>query len=134
MKEIRITIRCQSEPQKHAKIIRVKARLGVTKARELADLLDGTSFAYIHPPGENSPIGRCCQCQAPVDCAVSTVVDGKEVPPTCEEATEEKVHADKKAERKLAKDLSASACASSATKKTPKRIAHSAARSAVSTI
>lgn len=105
MKEIRITIRCQSEPQKHAKIIRVKARLGVTKARELADLLDGTSFAYIHPPGENSPIGRCCQCQAPIECAVSTVVDGKEVPPTCEEVTEEKAHAERKLANKLAKEL-----------------------------
>lgn len=128
MKEIRITIRCQSEPQKHAKIIRVKARLGVTKARELADLLDGTSFAYIHPAGENSPIGRCCQCRAPVDCTVSTVVDGKEVPPTCEEATEQKAHADQKAERKLARELQESHAAS-ATKKTPKRIARSAERS-----
>jgi hypothetical protein len=126
MKEIRITIRCQSEPQKHAKIIRVKARLGRTKAIELADLLDGSSLAYIHPPGPQSPIGRCCMCQSEIECTVSTVVDGNEAVPTCEEAAEEKIHLDKKAERKLEQSLKDSVA--NVTRKTPKRIARSAER------
>lgn len=78
MKEIRITVRCKSDP-KHAKIVRVRARLGIQKAEELAELLDGSSLAYVHRPGPNSPIGRCCICQSDVEAEVSEVVDGQEV-------------------------------------------------------
>lgn len=92
MKEIRITIRCKADA-KHAKIIRVRARLGLRKAEELAELLDGTSLAYVHPPGPSSPIGHCCVCQSEVEADVSEVVDGKEfIDPEV-------------AERKLAKQL-----------------------------
>lgn len=105
MKEIRITIRCLAKPREHAKVIRVFSRLGRTRAQELADLLDGTSLAYVHPPGANSPIGRCCQCQSEIECTVSTVLDGEEVPLTEEEMAEAKEHADKKGERRLAQQL-----------------------------
>jgi hypothetical protein len=105
MKEIRITVRCLAKPREHAKVIRVKARLGRMRAQDLADLIDGTSLAYVHPPGANSPIGRCGICQSEIQCTVSTVVDGVEVPPTEEEAAAEKTHADKKGERRLAQQL-----------------------------
>lgn len=105
MKEIRITVRCLANPKQHAKIVRVKAKLGRMRAQELADLLDGTSLAYVHPPGTNSPVGRCCQCQSEVECSVSSVVDGEIVEPTEEEAAAEKAHLDKKGERRLAKQL-----------------------------
>lgn len=86
-------------------MIRVKAKLGRMRAQELADLLDGTSLAYVHPPGAQSPIGRCAVCQSEVECAVSTVLDGKEVPPTEEEAAAEKEHHEKKGARLLARQL-----------------------------
>lgn len=105
MREIRITMRCMAKPREHAKVIRVKAKLGRRKAQELADLLDGTSLAYVHPPGPNSPIGRCCQCQSEVECMVGEVVNGEDVPLTCEEAMEAKAHADKKGERRLRPQL-----------------------------
>ena len=105
MKEIRITVRCTAEPLKHAKIVRVKARLGRRRAQELAELLDGTSLAYVHPPGAQSPLGRCCICQAEVECEVSTVVDGTEAPPSCEEAMADLVHAEEKDRRRLEPQL-----------------------------
>jgi hypothetical protein len=105
MREIRITMRCLAKPREHAKVIRVKAKLGRRKAQDLADLLDGTSLAYVHPPGLNSPIGRCCQCQGEVECSVSEVVNGTEVDPTPEEALEAKAHAEKKDERRLREQL-----------------------------
>lgn len=101
MKELRITVRCQLQPKLHAKVIRVKARLGKRRAQELADLLDGSSLAYVHPPGANSPIGRCCQCQAEVNAEVSEIVDGNEVPPSSEEVIAIDQHKKSKAERKL---------------------------------
>jgi hypothetical protein len=105
VKEIRITIKCLAQPRLHAKIIRVKAKLGRMRALELADLLDGSSLAYVHPPGANSSIGRCCQCQSEVECSVSAVVDGVEIPPTQEEAAVEQAHKEKKGERLLARQL-----------------------------
>jgi hypothetical protein len=101
VKQIYITIRCLAEPYKHAKLIRVKARLGRMRAIELADLLDGSSLAYVHSPGANSPIGRCCICQGQVECTVSAVLDGVEIEPTEEEAAAEKAHREKKSEREL---------------------------------
>lgn len=105
MKEIRITVRCTAEPLKHAKVIRVKAKLGLMRARELADLLDGTSLAYVHPPGANSPLGRCCICQAELECTVSKVIDGQEAAPTCEEAMAALEHEEGKARRKMEPQL-----------------------------
>jgi hypothetical protein len=105
MKEIRITIRCLTEPLKHAKVIRVKAKLGRRKAQDLADLLDGTSLAYVHAPGANSPIGRCCICQGEVECAVSTVVDGAEAPLSCEEAMDDLARTEEKDRRRLEPQL-----------------------------
>lgn len=82
MKEIRVTIRCVKSPTQHAKVVRVKAKLGKRKAQELADLLDGSSLAYVHPPGPQSPIGRCCVCGGEVEAEVSEIVDGAPIAST----------------------------------------------------
>lgn len=105
MKEIRITVRCISSPTQHAKIIRVKAKLGRRKAQDLAELLDGTSLSYVHPPGPSSPIGRCCVCGSEVETEVSEILNGEEVPPTIADATESAARKSAGAERKLAKVL-----------------------------
>ena len=107
MKELRITIRCSKNPTQHAKVLRVKARLGRRRAEELAELLDGTSLAYVHPPGPQSPIGRCCVCGAECEAEVSEIVDGKEKLPDCVEAVERAARREKAAERKLSHALSA---------------------------
>jgi hypothetical protein len=104
MKEIRITVRCASSV-KHAKIVRVRARLGKRRAEELAELLDGTSLAYVHPPGANSPIGRCCACGAEVTAEVSEVVDGENVRPGCVEAAENAARQEAAGRKQLAKTL-----------------------------
>ena len=101
MKELRITVRCLTSPIQHAKVIRVKARLGRRKAEELAELLDGTSLAYIHPPGQQSPIGRCCVCGSECEATVSEIMDGAEKLPDCVEATEQAERREKIGERKL---------------------------------
>jgi hypothetical protein len=64
--EIRITVRCTREPEKHAKILRLNGDLGMAWAERLAGLIDGTSPFYIHGPGPNSPIGKCCVCGAQI--------------------------------------------------------------------
>jgi hypothetical protein len=104
MKELRITVRCLAE-FKHSKVIRVKARLGRRRAEELAELLDGTSLAYVHPPGAGSPIGRCVACGGECEAEVSMVVDGVEKLPTCEEATERAARREKAQGRRLTSDL-----------------------------
>ncbi len=101
MKELRITVRCIASPTQHAKVVRVKARLGRRRAEELAELLDGTSLAYVHPPGANSPIGRCCQCGGEVECEVTEVVDGEEQRGGCVDAVERASRLEKAAERKI---------------------------------
>jgi hypothetical protein len=105
MKELRITVRCLASSA-HAKVIRVKARLGRRKAEELAELLDGTSLAYVHPPGAGSPIGRCVACGGECEAEVSEVVDGIEQWPSCEDAVARAARRDKAAERGLAPKLS----------------------------
>jgi hypothetical protein len=105
MKELRITVHCIGSVA-HSKVVRVKARLGRRRAEELAELLDGTSLAYVHPPGANSPIGRCCVCGSECEAEVSLAVDGEEKLPTCEEAAERAARREKAAERGLAKVLS----------------------------
>lgn len=62
MQEIRLTVRCANQPNKHAKVLRLDAELGKEFAQGLADLLDGSSSLYIYKPGANSPIGKCCTC------------------------------------------------------------------------
>lgn len=101
MREIRITVRCVDKPMLHAKVVRVRARLGKRRAEELAELLDGSSIAYVHPPGPQSPIGRCCVCGAEVEATVSEIVNGEEVKPTDEEAADTKARKDKAGERRL---------------------------------
>ena len=76
MKEIRIFVRCEREPNKHAKVLclgfgdQSKANdsefIGYLKnmAATLAGLLEGNSPLYIHKPGPGSPIGRCGVCGA----------------------------------------------------------------------
>jgi hypothetical protein len=105
MREIRITVRCISSPTQHAKIVRVKARLGRRRAEELAELLDGSSLAYVHQPGPSSPIGHCCVCGSEVETEVSEIINGEERAPTPAEAAETAVRKSAAAERKLAKVL-----------------------------
>lgn len=105
MRELRILVRCIAQPKVHAKVVRVKAKLGRRKAEELAELLDGTSLAYVHPCGDNSPIGRCCACGSEVQCDVVEFVDGHEVAPSCAEAIEQSARKERKERRKLGKEL-----------------------------
>jgi hypothetical protein len=105
MKEIRITVRCLAQAT-HAKVVRVKARLGRRRAEELAELLDGTSLAYVYPPGPQSPIGRCCVCGGECEAEVSAVVNGVELLPSCDEAVERAARREKAAERRLAEGFS----------------------------
>jgi hypothetical protein len=70
---IQITVRCQDHPQKHAKILRLNPGAGMGTAETLAALLDGTSSLYFFPPGEQSPIGRCCVCGGKVKSEVGEV-------------------------------------------------------------
>lgn len=58
---IRLRIQCP-EASDHAKIIRLKATIGMPIAKMLGELLCGTSEFYIHRPQEGSPIGRCLVC------------------------------------------------------------------------
>jgi hypothetical protein len=101
LREIRITVRCVHSPMAHAKVVRVKARLGRGKAQDLADLLDGSSLAYVHPPGPQSPIGRCCVCGGECSAEVSEIIDGTEVPLGCDEAVADAARKEAKGERKL---------------------------------
>lgn len=61
LKSYEITIRCQAQPQKHAKVIRFQDT-DKNYVDTLAALLDGTSHLYIYKPGEFSPIGKCATC------------------------------------------------------------------------
>jgi hypothetical protein len=70
MQQIQIVVRCEKEPGKHAKILRLRPddshlyAFSTPKewAENLARLLDGTSAFYIHKPGPDSPIGKCATC------------------------------------------------------------------------
>ena len=70
MKEFRITVRCATFPDAHAKILRIDHRLGREHVETLAGLLDGNSPHYIHPPGPGSPIGKCAICQGKLTATV----------------------------------------------------------------
>jgi hypothetical protein len=61
MIEFRITLRCATQPEKHAKIIRMEG-LARDWVEAFAHILDGTSPMYIHKPGPDSPIGKCATC------------------------------------------------------------------------
>jgi hypothetical protein len=102
LREIRITVRCVHSPMAHAKVVRVKARLGRGKAQDLADLLDGSSLAYVHPPGPQSPIGRCCVCGGECSAEVSEIIDGAEVPLGCDEAVADAARKEAKGGRHIA--------------------------------
>ena len=73
MKEIRITVRCAKQPDKHAKILRVSEELGLKWAETLAGLLDGSSPMYIYKPGPDSPIGKCATCGGQLSADVEEV-------------------------------------------------------------
>jgi hypothetical protein len=104
VKELRITVRCLAQAT-HTKVLRVKARLGRRRAEELAELLDGTSLAYVHPPGPQSPIGRCCVCGGECEAEVSAVVNGVEQLPSCEEAVERAARREKSGAYRLQETL-----------------------------
>jgi hypothetical protein len=61
MNEIRIRIQC-AEDQDHAKILKLRADIGAAYARDIGELVCGTSQMYIFPPGDRSPIFRCVIC------------------------------------------------------------------------
>ena len=61
MNEIRIRIQC-AEDQDHAKILKLRADIGAAYARDIGELVCGTSAMYIFPPGDKSPIFRCVIC------------------------------------------------------------------------
>jgi len=58
---IRLKIQCP-ESNDHAKIVRLRASIGMPIAKMLGELLCGTSEYYIFKPQERSPIGRCLVC------------------------------------------------------------------------
>lgn len=72
-KEIRIILRCQNQPDKHAKILIIDECLGIEYAETLAELMDGTSRFYIYKPGPDSPIGKCATCGGQVKSEVIEV-------------------------------------------------------------
>ena len=61
MNEIRIRIQC-AEDQNHAKILKLRGDIGAAYARDVGELVCGTSPMYIFPPGDKSPIFRCAIC------------------------------------------------------------------------
>jgi hypothetical protein len=73
VKEFRITIRCETFPGVHAKILHLPYSLGRGHAESLGELLDGTSPHYIHPPGPGSPIGKCAICQGKLTATVEEI-------------------------------------------------------------
>jgi hypothetical protein len=72
MDEIRIRIQCVTD-ENHAKILRFHPGLGLMLASNLAEVLEGTSEFYIHPPGDGSPIGRCAICGGRLTTEISEV-------------------------------------------------------------
>jgi len=84
MKVMRLTVRCTQDTN-HAKILEFKD-MDEEQAKRFAGLLDGTSPAYIHPPGPGSPIGKCGLCggKIEVDIAEWKVLQApKEEPEEC---------------------------------------------------
>lgn len=81
MKQVQIVVRCEKEPAKHAKILRLRPDTpelyGFSTPKEwaenLARLLDGTSAFYIHKPGPDSPIGKCATCGGKLTATVEEV-------------------------------------------------------------
>ncbi len=67
MKIIEIIIRCTKEPMTHAKKLHLNFFKGEEYARDLGELLTGTSSMYIYKPGALSPIGKCATCGAPLE-------------------------------------------------------------------
>lgn len=63
MESFDIVVRCQAEPLKHAKVIRISGR-DEDFVQTLAACLDGSSELYIYKPGALSPIGKCATCGA----------------------------------------------------------------------
>lgn len=69
LREQRIYVRCQAD-EGHVKILRFRPEESLALLVALAALLDGTSPAYIFPPAEGSPIGRCAICGARLECEI----------------------------------------------------------------
>lgn len=71
-----ITIRCEKEPESHAKKLRL---FGCDReyVEQLARLLDGTSTFYIYKPGPQSPIGKCGICGGTITARVEEVENKK---------------------------------------------------------
>lgn len=83
MNEIRIRIECTVDKD-HAKILRLDAARGAIYAKELAELVCGTSPIYIHKPATlreptgRNPIavfGECAVCRAKLGYTIETLVD-----------------------------------------------------------
>lgn len=54
----------------HEQSIKIQRQLGIEFAKQQAALLDGSSAIYVQPPGQDSPIGKCRICRAPITCRV----------------------------------------------------------------
>lgn len=73
MTVFQIILRCRRDSD-HAKVIRIDQALGMAYVDTLAQLLDGSSHLYIHPPGDRAPIGRCSACGAQLKSEISQVM------------------------------------------------------------
>lgn len=77
MKEIRLTVRCLKTPD-HTKLLKFNAEtegfaIFWEGFAELAGkMLSANSDFFVHPPGDNSPIGVCCRCQGELSYDVET--------------------------------------------------------------
>lgn len=76
MKGTRLIIRCNAQPDKHAKKLEMH---GMTRKmiEDFAGLLCGTSRFYIHKPGPESPIGKCATCGAQLSWEIEAM-EGKD--------------------------------------------------------
>lgn len=66
-----VTATCESG---HSQVTKLDAKAFTKEGAELfAGLLDGTSPAFLYPPGPESVIGKCGICQKPFKCTVKEV-------------------------------------------------------------
>lgn len=76
MLEYRITLRCQRQPDVHAKILRLRntpempGTIDRLYVEGLARILDGTSPFYIYAPGPDSTIGKCATCGGQLESSI----------------------------------------------------------------
>lgn len=62
MSHFRLIVRCDQQPDHHAKILRVDSIMGRPFVDLIAGVFDGRSPMYIYQPGPQSTIGKCATC------------------------------------------------------------------------